>query len=188
MKSLNLGFSVPPVSCFLPRFTGDWRDTDNDMGGRKKGGLSNTYGAIHQWVRATLGRASKCEFCYKVRTPESTFSAFQWSCKNGKPDRNPENWQQACPKCHSDYDRNVLGKKFNGGVKGTIPWNKGTLGVMIAWNKGIKRLKMKRCADCPTMFQPKRALQILCSQSCVNRRGAKAVNALKTACEKFPKP
>lgn len=62
------------------------------------------YAAVHQWVHRHFGKASKCEKC-------GATERVHWSNKFHTYQRERNDWQQLCPKCHHDYDKNVPGRQ-----------------------------------------------------------------------------
>ena len=68
-----------------------------------------SYVAIHMWLRKCFGKADHCDMCGGGKN-------YHWSCRNGKPDRNLQNWWMLCVKCHKNYDLIfVLGGKHQTG-------------------------------------------------------------------------
>lgn len=61
---------------------------------------SMRYHAVHGWVRRTFGKASKCETC-------GATARVHWSNKFHTYQRKREDWQQLCPKCHYEFDKNL---------------------------------------------------------------------------------
>lgn len=58
------------------------------------------YGGIHMWLRATFGKARKCEFCNGLKAKR-----FEWALVKGKRyERKRENFIMLCPSCHRKYD------------------------------------------------------------------------------------
>ena len=89
------------------------------------------YGALHDWVRKTLGAAHYCSRCH-------TRSArrYEWSNISLKYRRHPSDWKQLCVSCHrkegyrrGEYTPWNKGRKTGmiprtAFPKGHIPWNK----------------------------------------------------------------
>lgn len=75
---------------------------------RQRIGYTGGYTAIHDWIRSYFGKADHCDMC------GGPSKKFEWSCRNGKPDRNLQNWWQLCGSCHRKYDIFFLGQ-FKGG-------------------------------------------------------------------------
>lgn len=70
---------------------------------KKDGKLS--YWRIHKWVNKVAGHPTMCEVCKKDFPPRQ----MHWSSKDHKYERNLEDWQRLCIKCHKDYDRAKFG-------------------------------------------------------------------------------
>lgn len=66
---------------------------------------AETYGAIHYWVRVTLGEPTECELCGDKNRHKKH---YHWSNKNHLYKRSKEDWQRLCVSCHRIYD-----KKYN---------------------------------------------------------------------------
>lgn len=69
------------------------------------------YGAIHRWVRKTLGKPTKCEnpqCVYPRRNANRSLllapKTFHWANKSGSYLRDINDWFQLCPSCHKKYD------------------------------------------------------------------------------------
>ena len=62
---------------------------------------SNTYSAIHQWLRYTFGKPDHCDLCNEGRN-------FQWASRNHQYTRDLQEYFQACRTCHYWFDRLVL--------------------------------------------------------------------------------
>jgi len=60
--------------------------------------------ALHRWVAKKIGNPHKCSFCGKI-------GRVELSNKNGLYNRNLENWQWICSKCHKEYDH--IGEKVS---------------------------------------------------------------------------
>lgn len=60
--------------------------------------ISNSYGAVHYWVRVTLGTPVECEHCGDTKKRK------YWSNKDHKYSKNKESWQRLCYSCHREYD------------------------------------------------------------------------------------
>lgn len=59
------------------------------------------YGGLHDWVRETLGKPTKCEHCGKDGL---TGKDIHWANKSGKYKRDLSDWMRLCSKCHGKYD------------------------------------------------------------------------------------
>jgi hypothetical protein len=58
---------------------------------------SNSYGAIHWWVRENKGKAQKCLWC-------GSKHRIGWANVDHKYRRNLEDYIELCDKCHFKYD------------------------------------------------------------------------------------
>lgn len=58
------------------------------------------YFALHSWIRRKLGIPQKCEIC---KTTE--IKRYEWANKNGKYNRDFNNWIRVCKFCHENYFR-----------------------------------------------------------------------------------
>lgn len=63
------------------------------------------YFAIHTWVQRTLGKANKCS------NPECNGKStrYEWSNISNDYKRDIDDWQELCHKCHSIYDKKMIG-------------------------------------------------------------------------------
>lgn len=59
---------------------------------------------LHQWVVNNFGKPSLCEKCGAKEIPEGKKRWFEWSCKNGKYEKERKNWWRLCVPCHREYD------------------------------------------------------------------------------------
>lgn len=112
-------------------------------------GLSNRYGAVHQWIRRNWGQATRCDKCSIKKRKK-----YHWSNK-GIMDRRKKNWWQLCVPCHLKYDKNpsVTGRIWNKGKKAKdypklqaalIKAWAGARGKP-AWNRSRKLVPCTRC-------------------------------------------
>lgn len=116
--------------------------------------LSNTYGAIHQWVRRVWGQPSVCDQCGPGKG-----TRFEWALKSGKLSRIREDWMRLCSACHRAFDK--TGKP--------------------SWNKGLKKLRLSLiCEWCGFVFVPKRVNQIFCSRKCTGQRNGNIKKRLES--------
>ena len=60
---------------------------------------SNSYGAVHNWVRHRFGKPNKCQQCGKIG------ERFHWANVTGVYERKREHWKRMCPACHNEFDR-----------------------------------------------------------------------------------
>lgn len=75
-------------------------------------GSNAGYGSVHDWIKAQLGSATKCEnkeCVYPRKTKNGTLLApklFDWALKKGRSytDRKPDSFIQLCRSCHQQYD------------------------------------------------------------------------------------
>jgi len=58
------------------------------------------YHNLHNWIRNTKGKASKCEFCGK----EGTGRGMHWANVDHKYSRVLEDYISLCQSCHRKYD------------------------------------------------------------------------------------
>lgn len=65
-------------------------------------GSSVGYGALHDWVRSRLGRASACENC-GVKDAKK----YEWANLSGDYLRDLSDWASLCVRCHRWIDNNV---------------------------------------------------------------------------------
>lgn len=88
------------------------------------------YGSIHDWIKAHLGSATKCENpnCIYPRTTRNKVllkpKAFDWALKRGRmyTDRKIDSFIQLCRSCHQRYDFKEKMRKRN--KKGVFISNK----------------------------------------------------------------
>lgn len=113
------------------------------------------YSYIHEWARKTFGKADRCEECHVVKPAQEGKRFYCWANLSGEYKQDINDWKMMCYSCHKKYDI----KRLN----------------YVAWNKGRSSMPERICADCSKRFVVKRRGQILCSQSCVSRRGNKAM-------------
>lgn len=64
----------------------------------------DTYYGLHNWVKQTLGKASKCEFCGRK-------DYISWANKSNTYQKELNDWIQLCKKCHYNYDKEYFGVK-----------------------------------------------------------------------------
>lgn len=66
--------------------------------------LSPSLSAVHQWVRAKYGGASKqkCQKCGSSNTVD-------WANRDGRYLRDRRNWMLLCRSCHKKYDNKLAG-------------------------------------------------------------------------------
>lgn len=115
------------------------------------------YSYIHQWVRKTFGRASKCEECGLNRLIADRKRTFAWANLSGEYKQERADWKMMCYSCHKKYDL----KRLN----------------YSPWNKGNKLLREKICLECGKRYRATKKRQILCSQSCVSKRGYRSMKS-----------
>ena len=73
--------------------------------------LSNTYSAVHQWIRRVWGKPTKCAHCSITEGRR-----LEWATVGDTVTRDREDWLQLCRSCHKIYDDTR---------HGTVVWNKG---------------------------------------------------------------
>lgn len=73
------------------------------------------YSGLHQWIRLTFGKATKCEYknCKYPRQNKAKVwvfkpKRFEWANINGKYKRDREDWVQLCPSCHRKFDIGLI--------------------------------------------------------------------------------
>jgi len=106
-------------------------------------------------MRKTYGKADRCETCLLKDVIDSKKRTFAWANISGEYKQDRSDWKMMCYSCHKKYDIERIG--------------------YIAWNKGNRINRERICLDCSNKFHANRKKQILCSQSCVSRRGNKAM-------------
>lgn len=57
------------------------------------------YGAVHDWIKKTLGKPSECKNC---GTKEA--KRFEWANISGEYKRDVNDWLRLCTKCHHKMD------------------------------------------------------------------------------------
>lgn len=107
------------------------------------------YNSIHWWIRRKYGSADRCE----NNDCNGDSDVFEWSLIKGRGyERNIENYQQLCRKCHFAYDLRkkqkesfnkgrILAQKKRVGMKHTLLSRKKmseALKGRVVWNKGKK--------------------------------------------------
>lgn len=55
--------------------------------------------ALHDWVKARLGRPKKCEHCGTAMAKK-----YEWANKSHKYKRELSDWVRFCTRCHREYD------------------------------------------------------------------------------------
>lgn len=68
-----------------------------EEGNKKWKGDSVGYGALHDWVKRRLGKASLCSECFSTDN-------VQWANKSQEYKRELSDWLQLCASCHAKYD------------------------------------------------------------------------------------
>lgn len=62
------------------------------------------YRALHYWVQSRMGKPDTCENCKKSGLKGR---AIHWSNKSGVYNRNQNDWQRLCARCHCEYDKKL---------------------------------------------------------------------------------
>ncbi len=65
------------------------------------------YAALHMWIRRHKPKPEFCEICNK-KTPEDIANISTSRRNKETYNRNFENWQWLCHRCHSKKDRNLI--------------------------------------------------------------------------------
>lgn len=111
-----------PLCCF------DFDHRDPDL---KSFNISHCYGFTFEELKA---EADKCDLvcanCHRIRTTKNPkvgakVSAAQRGRKQG-------------PRTQAQKDR------MSAARKGIVPWNKGKVGLQVAWNKGLRGTNIKQ--------------------------------------------
>lgn len=63
----------------------------------KAEGISYTH--LHDWIRATLGKRNKCDFCGTTE-----LRRYEWANKSRTYKRDLADWLRLCVPCHRKYD------------------------------------------------------------------------------------
>lgn len=151
-------FRAASASQKRPTGEGVWNWKGDDVG----------YGALHAWLRRTMGEPSKCEEC---GTTEA--GRYEWANINGKYTRSEGDWKRLCVSCHRKRDA-------------VEPWNKG---LRVQCNTGRTHIKPgqrisratefkkghapanqylepRRCVQCGKLFQPREWKRKFCTRRC----------------------
>lgn len=62
-------------------------------------GLDAGYVAKHRWIQRRKGKAKKCFDC------KTTKGRIEWSNKDHKYSRDPDDYKERCQDCHTKYDK-----------------------------------------------------------------------------------
>ena len=62
------------------------------------------YGALHEWIYKSMGRAMKCENCGIDKVPNGKKRWFHWANKSKQYKRDLNDWWQLCIQCHRKID------------------------------------------------------------------------------------
>ena len=65
------------------------------------------YGGIHCWIAKYLIRPKICKWCGTATTKR-----FQWHNISRRYKRNPSDWENLCSKCHVNYHKAWLKRKW----------------------------------------------------------------------------
>lgn len=77
---------------------------DNGIRGR----WSNSYWAIHRWVKRTLPKPNKCQCCKQEKKLDLAFNNHSASIKTPELyTDNPKDWEYLCRSCHMKADGRV---------------------------------------------------------------------------------
>ncbi len=88
-----------------------------------------SYGALHEWVKRSLGKPEICEHC---RSTEKRY--YDWANKSGNYRRDLSDWIRLCKPCHKRFD--ILRIKEEELANAIISSFKSHLPVLIAGNGG----------------------------------------------------
>lgn len=97
-------------------------------------GDPNSYQAIHFWVVRQLGKAKECKMC------QVTKAKFEWSNISQTYQRDLNDWQSLCSKCHRKFD-----KKYRDSLKDKVGFR------CINYPKCLKKTyfeSMPKCNKC----------------------------------------
>lgn len=75
-----------------------------------------SYGSLHDWVSAHLGRPNKCSHCGR-----EDLCRYEWANISGEYKRNLKDWIRLCKKCHMKMDK--VNEKMWKVRRGIIPRN-----------------------------------------------------------------
>jgi hypothetical protein len=102
--------------------------------------LSNSYSAIHHWLRRKYGKPNFCEMC-----GSSEEKKYEYALKKGRVHkRDINNYMRLCCKCHINYDFNddrrkkiamgLVGNKYTKGFKHSDE-TKNMISILTSGNK-----------------------------------------------------
>lgn len=120
----------------LEESNGMWKGDDVNLSG------------LHDWVRKRLPKPDKCARCKKIPPVDLA--------NKGIYDRNLDNWEYLCRRCHMLSD--------------------GRLNRLISYSKA-KKIPDRECRHCGKQFTPGNAVKRYCTKSCA--RSASNSNRMK---------